>query len=1696
MGCPRHCIPSEYASEAAPRGSAGVPETPRHDAVLLEGFANERAGQPKASLAEGLADRPWSTHVKASNLDGKVSALSVAEAITGLRQPSMARSCSHRSMVSDAACGWVDSKDLEANQTDGRSDRRLRRSSTTISEIHANPHRMACLMGAPIVLIQNFLRCRTFLLNHVESLPVQLFVFGVVMLDMVIVIISSQTTASAMDSRSIATLEVTVLAILSLDILTRMLAQGITFFKGPSRALNIFEMMVLVLCIIQMLLVESNITASFAWMRTLGRAAKFTRPLILTCQHRHVIIHAAARTAQQKVFDAMVNLLGDCVRVQPNNVKVDPVAGIFSLKRAEIRAETFEDLHGPVTIFGGVVQHFWVQVPIQKQLLGGGSGNKMIKAKLCNAELVLGPVRTVWSYDSVRRCKGKLVELLYRRSDVLAPVLKPKGQQATTQEVPDQAATINVKVSRMEHLKKKLARQLVHHLLHDLSLEISNVCVRFEAGQGEISGLPFVCGVGLRSFSFKGTAPDSGNSGGLFSQVTQDLVIAPASGAHRLLKTVTGAQGAFRSFCSTPANNEDATAPTAPHQSTDGLCQKLVIEQFAIYWDVHHEQSGCLARKTYKDIEELFQSGKSREALQMAAEAQRKFVANRARETVKLGAIRRIIDKFSDDPEKQRLLKGPMFRERFDEHYYVLFPVNATMHVEWRRHAAVFQPPRLVACQVEAVRWAVDDRQLVSMNQTRAHVSRWFVENQCSLTRPAESILTREEVSKIRACKHSRQSLGAVAPADSLTSSIPSADATDNKADIVKAWWKHAMRCCQIRLDLRPRTIGNNMLRDAAEKVQAEYIDLVIQSMLADHLSAESLLRIQKRVLTLQVPLHALLCLRLRQLATDEVRRLKRHAHHYEWLASAKGEVGRADSIKARVSNVIEGVKAFSSRIGGTADLDDVDEEGDEDVDAFFDELVGPRPVEKIPRTILSNHTAREGRHSGEREGAVVVPAAEDVVSCDGESHTESKGEAIDDQAVPTESLIQQKAPIEVTLSVESVEAFVLSHSLWTAILKANTGANVPPRRRSKGFRAARVAPVGGFGFERFGTQVMPRNMVVSAGITAITGRLAIVFDAFDGGSAIGSQARLSVDRVYVYTPTAPAMFRSMLELGSFETSGGKTVAMEMDLLAAEPSASTLGDTSDASSAPENAANLAGGTVGASRGRLPHQACFVERTQTMSSASTAQAPRKPFDGISAAKALLNAHWEGSFHISPMSVTCFEPVLQRVSTMAREGRPHNQAREEFECAVREWHRRATRFRVPDKLFAQLRRFVPGSLSLSGEVGAVEAKAVLRYASREILFWEATLPALLPKLRFGGIPTQMSVDLASDLQQDEQDGIGQMVVPTITAAKNMALQENPPHCNAAPCGGQVMHSVDEIASHAFNLGPPVQQVSSRSSQFLAEASGWRALWCACLNDDTLLQERTSALSDATQADNTMPNVFGRTGGSAVAWAAHLASNAKTKIPPPSGTLGQELTINDDVISWPEVMPLASMMRQLPWSVKVNTIASTTFGLTHGNLAQRAEDYHFLDTKSRTVMRRRNLNNNNRRVSKIITKAASNHVGQPTDGANLAMPTHPPCEAMCKGIEEELELGAAVADPKQDIGAGDGVGIVGETSPRWPARRHPRPSTRTIVSALTDVTGAKSLDMGSFGLPFDKARHHVDPASDFSLSMGDLLREMPVE
>lgn len=199
---------------------------------------------------------------------------------------------------------------------------------------------------------------RWFLRLGMESWRVQTFIVVLVCVDLVLSLIALST-----DWDSPKAIEVIILTILCMDIFCRIIAEGCGFFTKKGRAINIFEMFVVVLCMV-FFLIEASFAKQSKALRFLGRLIRVCRPIVMAVQQRSRFMRTVKRKVTRKAFNILIRLLGDLVRVKSESIFVDPVEGTFRMNCAEIRTETFEDLHLPATVTGGFVQHLRISLPL------------------------------------------------------------------------------------------------------------------------------------------------------------------------------------------------------------------------------------------------------------------------------------------------------------------------------------------------------------------------------------------------------------------------------------------------------------------------------------------------------------------------------------------------------------------------------------------------------------------------------------------------------------------------------------------------------------------------------------------------------------------------------------------------------------------------------------------------------------------------------------------------------------------------------------------------------------------------------------------------------------------------------------------------------------------------------------------------------------------------------------------------------------------------------------------------------------------------------------------------------------------------------------------------------------------------------------------------------------------------------------
>lgn len=181
--------------------------------------------------------------------------------------------------------------------------------------------------------------------------------------------------------------------------------------------------------------------------------------------------------------------LGDVMHVEQGNVRVDLAQGLVSVQKAALRAELFEDLHSPVAVKGGFIDELAVNVNFS-HLRHGSKGSLVLVIK--NVFLLLGPRDCDWSYQSVFRCRTRLI-------DLVAKVLELKPQQDTR---------VASSGSFFKDLGRRIWRGFLRKVAGMLEVSISNVHVRYE--DVRMQGPSFALGVLV---GYVGASSETGTRG-------------------------------------------------------------------------------------------------------------------------------------------------------------------------------------------------------------------------------------------------------------------------------------------------------------------------------------------------------------------------------------------------------------------------------------------------------------------------------------------------------------------------------------------------------------------------------------------------------------------------------------------------------------------------------------------------------------------------------------------------------------------------------------------------------------------------------------------------------------------------------------------------------------------------------------------------------------------------------------------------------------------------------------------------------------------------------------------------------------------------------------------------------------------------------------------------------------------------------
>ncbi|CAJ1360868.1 unnamed protein product [Effrenium voratum] len=177
----------------------------------------------------------------------------------------------------------------------------------------------------------------------------------------------------------------------------------------------------------------------------------------------------------KQFFDKKV---GDFLKVDAGNLRVDAATGQFVLKKASIVGQAFDGLHLPVTLRGGFIDELSIHLHLDVFNRGG---NVSLQILIKNVFLLFGPQTTDWSYDHVKQCKSKIVDLVMKILE-----LKPAKKRRAAEET----AT-----GWLSDIQTRIKQDLMKKVAEMIEVNIANFHVRFE--DSVTQPVPFACGFKL-----------------------------------------------------------------------------------------------------------------------------------------------------------------------------------------------------------------------------------------------------------------------------------------------------------------------------------------------------------------------------------------------------------------------------------------------------------------------------------------------------------------------------------------------------------------------------------------------------------------------------------------------------------------------------------------------------------------------------------------------------------------------------------------------------------------------------------------------------------------------------------------------------------------------------------------------------------------------------------------------------------------------------------------------------------------------------------------------------------------------------------------------------------------------------------------------------------------------------------------------
>lgn len=487
-------------------------------------------------------------------------------------------------------------------------------------------------------------KLRTFL----SSVQLEVFTFFLIFLDVTLSIASMLMSEDHSSKPVIFVVSGFIIIILVIDLCLRIVDLGVK--KYCSGFFTVFECIIVIVSAIVFLLeaaLGNNIfpTSIGRALRPAIRMTKVLRGFIGAFCHRGGLQGRLDRAADRVSDQIIDKYLGDILVIPSQNATFKPSQGKFSLQKAQVRPEAFEDLHLPFRILGGAIEFFIFDLDLANERSGRGKGEEEpgLVVAIHNVIVVLGPGQAYpVDFEEVLRNQERLVDLLCRRLEILLPKENKKMNTKKKTDATSTKSTITKEQSndmgnRVQQMGNDFMKDIMQRGFH---LDIQNFTIRYE-DTGRL-GPPTVGGFLISSLTMSMQAMEKAH------QDDKDFRV----------------RGTWRSGAPHVQQVEDLDSPQKKLQLHQGsmICTAY-LQGLQMFWEVGDKaipkQAPALAGQTVA-MSELLQGIRIAQNWEKARHA--------------------VCQALCRKKEHAKSVRVWRLRERMLQHRYLLFPVNITSH--------------------------------------------------------------------------------------------------------------------------------------------------------------------------------------------------------------------------------------------------------------------------------------------------------------------------------------------------------------------------------------------------------------------------------------------------------------------------------------------------------------------------------------------------------------------------------------------------------------------------------------------------------------------------------------------------------------------------------------------------------------------------------------------------------------------------------------------------------------------------------------------------------------------------------------------------------------------------------------------------------------------------------------------------------